>query len=182
MEPIRESIEMPKNIEAKALQSPQLAALAAAAISLALASLPGAALAAASVWDGFATVTAATTKCSGVSGAAPGDTHVSVFRPKIASTEGPTFLSFVFLRGAVTQENTSEATVHQMNGLGNYSGFLVGSHAAFSQYTGTYDITLFPAVITAETPSVTINGTINNFLNVSGCDVSFVGTYAERFD
>jgi hypothetical protein len=178
----RESIEMLKIIEAKTWQSPRLATTAAGAISVALASLPGAVLAAASVWDGFATVTAATTKCSGVSGAAPGDTHVSVFRPKIASTEGPTFLSFVFLRGAVTHENTSEATVHQMNGLGNYSGFLVGSHAAFSQYTGTYDITLFPAVITAETPSVTINGTINNFLNVSGCDVSFVGTYAERFD
>ena len=108
--------------------------------SLALVSIPGAALAAASVWDGFATVTAATTQCSAVSGAAPGDTHVSVFHPKIGSTGGPTFLSFVFLRGAVTQENTSEATVHQMNGSGNYPGFLVGDRATFSQYTGTYKI------------------------------------------
>jgi hypothetical protein len=174
-----ESIEMSKTIEAKTLRGPRLAALAAA-ISLALASLPGAALAAASVWDGFATVTAVTPQCSGVSGAALGDTHVSVFRPKI--TGGPTFLSFVFLRGAVTQENTSETTVHQMNGSGNYSGFLVGSHAAFSQYTGTYKITLFPATITASTPSVTIDGTINNFLNTPGCHVTFVGTYAERLD
>jgi hypothetical protein len=173
---------MSKTIEAKTLRGPRLAALAAAVISLSLASLPGAALAAAGVWDGFATVFAATPQCSGVSGAAVGDTHVSVFHPLIGSTATPTHLSFVFLRGAVTQENTSETTVHQMNGSGNYSGFMVGSQAGFSQYTGTYKITLFPATITASTPSVTIDGTINNFLNTPGCHVTFVGTYAERLD
>lgn len=173
---------MPKTIVARTLRGPWLAAMAATAIPVALASLPGAALAAASVWDGFATVTSATAQCSGVSGAAPGDTHVSVLRPKIGSIGGPTFLSFVFLRGAVTQENTSEATVHQMNGSGNYSGFLVGSHAAFSQYTGTYKIALSPADITITTLSLTIDGTINNFLNASGCNVTFVGSYAERPD
>ena len=129
---------MTKRTQTKALRQSRLAAVAMGAGSLALVSIPGAALAAASVWDGFATVTAATTQCSAVSGAAPGDTHVSVFHPKIGSTGGPTFLSFVFLRGAVTQENTSEATVHQMNGSGNYPGFLVGDRATFSQYTGTY--------------------------------------------
>jgi hypothetical protein len=182
MEPVREGIQMPKTIEAKTLQGPWPAAMTAAVISLALVSLPGAARAAASVWDGFATVTAATTQCSGVSGAAPGDTRVSVFRPKIGSTEGPTFLSFVFLRGAVTQENTSEATVHQMNGSGNYSAFEIGSHAGFSQYTGTYSLTVTPATITAATPSVTIDGAIKNYLNVAGCNVTFVGSYAERLD
>jgi hypothetical protein len=88
----------------------------------------------------------------------------------------------VFLRSAVTQENTSEATAHQMNGSGNYSGFMVGSHAMFSQYTGTYNITLSPTIITASTPSVTIDGTINNFLNVPGCNVTFEGVYVERID
>lgn len=173
---------MTRSTQTKALRQSRLAAVATGAVSLALVLIPGAALAAASVWDGFATVTAATTQCSGVTGAAPGDTHVSVFRPKIGSTEGPTFLSFVFLRGAVTQENTSEATVHQMNGSGNYSAFEISSKAAFSQYTGTYSLTVTPATITAATPSVTIDGTIKNYLNVAGCNVTFVGSYAERLD
>jgi hypothetical protein len=173
---------MTKRTQTRALRQFRLAAVATGAVSLALVSIPGAALAADSVWDGFATVTAATTQCSGVGGAAPGDTHVSVFRPKIVSGEGPTFLSFVFLRAAVTQENTSEATVHQMNGSGNYSGFKVSNTAGFSQYTGTYNLTVTPATITAATPSVTIDGTINNYLDVAGCNVTFLGSYAERLD
>jgi len=171
---------MTKSTQTKALRQTRLAAAAAGTVSLALVSLPGAALAAASVWDGFVTVAAATPQCSGVGGTVPGDTHVSVFRPKITSTEGPSFLSFVFLRAAVTHQNTSEATVPLMNGSGNYTAFLVGNHAAFSQYTGTYNLTVTPAIITAATPSVTIDGTINNYLNVSGCSVTFVGSYAER--
>jgi len=94
---------MAKTTEAKTLQA-RLAAVAAGC--LALASLPGSALAAANAWEGFATVTASTAQCSGVGGTAPGDTHVSIFRPKIATTDTPSFLSFIFVRGAFTQENT----------------------------------------------------------------------------
>ncbi len=150
-------------------------------------SLPGAALAAATVWEGYATITASTPPCSGIGGTAPGDTHVSIFRPKLCALcigppDTPTYLSFVFLRAALTQENTSESTVHQMNGSGNYSGFLVGSHALFSQYTGAYNLTLTPVTITAATPSVIIDGTITNFLNTTGCNVSFEGAYVQRID
>jgi hypothetical protein len=91
----------------------------AGGISLALATLPGAALAAPSAWEGFATITASTPQCAGgtgtgagVDGTATGAMHVSIFRPKIAVTDSPTFLSFVFLRAALTLENASEATVH----------------------------------------------------------------------
>jgi hypothetical protein len=132
-------------------------------------------------WEGFATVTAST-GCSGVAGATPGDTHVSIFRPKIASTDTPTFLSFVFLRAALTQENASESTVHQMNGSGNYTGFAIGSRAAFSQYSGTYKLTLTPPTITAATPSVIIDGTITNYFNATGCSVTFEGAYVQRID
>jgi hypothetical protein len=83
----------------------------AAGISLALATLPGAALAAPSAWEGFATITAATPQCSGgtgtgagLDGTATGAIHVSIFRPKIAGTDPRTFLSFVFLRAALTLE------------------------------------------------------------------------------
>jgi hypothetical protein len=153
-----------------------------AAASLAWVLLAGSALAAPLTWEGFATVTASTTQCSGVGGTTPGDTHVSIFRPKIASTDLPTFLSFVFLRSALTQENTSESTVQQMNGSGNYTGFSIGSRAAFGQYTGTYNMTVTPAPVTALTPSVMIDGTMTNYFNTAGCNVTFEGTYAQRID
>jgi hypothetical protein len=169
----------------------------AAGISLALATLPGAALAAPSAWEGFATITAATPQCSGgtgtgagLDGTATGAIHVSIFRPKIAGTDPPTFLSFVFLRAALTLENASEATVPQMNGSGNYTGFGIGSRAGFAQYAGTYHLTVVPATITAATPAtisaltdaVAITGTITNFFNTTGCNVTFEGVYVQRID
>lgn len=166
---------MLKTIETNTVRGPVLAALA-------LVTLPGVALAAPRSWEGFATVTASTSECSGVAGAAPGDTHVSIFRPKIASTDPPTFLSFVFLRAALTQENTSESTVHQMNGSGNYTGFAIGAYAGFGQYTGTYNLTVTPATVTAATPAVTVDGTIFNYFNAMGCNVTFEGTYVQRTD
>jgi hypothetical protein len=142
--------------------------------------------AAANVWEGFVTVTASTSQCSGAGGGAggtaPGDTYVSIFRPKIAVTDSPSYLSFVLLRAALTQQNTSESTVHQMNGSGNYTGFGIGSRAGFGQYTGTYNLAITPATITASTPSVMIDGTITNFFNTTGCNVTFEGAYVARID
>jgi hypothetical protein len=174
---------MPKTIKARRLRAPQSAVMAAGCVSLALAYLlSGAALAAPQAWEGYATVTASTAQCSGVGGTSVGDTHVSIFRPKIAVTDSSTFLSFVFLRAAVTQENTSESTVHQMNGSGNYTAFAIGSRAGFAQYTGTYNLTITPATVTIATPSVSIDGTITNFFNTTGCNVTFEGAYVERID
>jgi hypothetical protein len=162
----------------------------AGSISLALGTIPGATLAAPSGWEGFATITAATPQCAGVDGTATGAIHVSIFRPKIASTDSPTFLSFVFLRDALTLENASEVTVHQMNGSGNYTGFAIGSRAGFGQYAGTYNLTVVPATITPTTPAtisaltdaVTITGTITNFFTATDCNVTFEGVYVQRID
>jgi hypothetical protein len=137
-------------------------------------------------WEGYATVTASTSQCSGAGGGAggtaPGDTYVSIFRPKIAVTDSASYLSFVLLRAALTQQNTSESTVHQMNGSGNYTGFGIGSRAGFGQYTGTYNLAITPATITASTSSVMIDGTITNFFNTTGCNVTFEGAYVARID
>ena len=155
-----------------------------AGVCLVLASVPRAALAADNqlVWEGYATVTASTTQCSGVGGTGTGDTHVSIFRPKILSTDPPTFLSVIFLRAAGTHENSNESTVHQMHGSGNYTAFNVNSRARFVTYTGTYSFTVSPASIIASTPVVTINGNINSFGNVPGCTVTFKGVYLQRID
>lgn len=185
---------MPKNIERNTLRGRRLAVMAAGGMSLVLASLPGAALALDSqlAWQGIVTVTAATTACAAadgaapsgaaVAGAAPGDAEVSVFRPKIASTDTATFLSWVYLRSSFTLENTSESTVHQMHGAGNFGGYAVNSRAKFFDYTGTYSLTVTPAAIVASTPVVTITGRITNWFDVPGCNVSFTGVYGQRID
>jgi hypothetical protein len=120
----------------------RLAVTAAAGAALVLVSLPPAALALDNqlVWQGIITVTAATTACAAVDGAAPGDAEVSVFRPKIASTDTATFLSWVYLRSAFTLENTSESTAHQMHGAGKFDGYAVNSRAKFFDYSGTYSL------------------------------------------
>ncbi|HEY3911739.1 MAG TPA: hypothetical protein VGM07_17910 [Stellaceae bacterium] len=115
-------------------------------------------------------------------GSAVGDTEVSIFRPKILSTDTKTFLSFVFLRAAYTWENTSESTVHQMHGSGNYESFGVNSRAKFFDDTGPYSFAVTPATITASTPVITITGTIKDYIDVPGCTVTFKGVYAPRID
>ncbi len=176
---------MPKTIAAKLLRRLRWATMAAGGAALASASLPGAALALDTqlAWQGIATTTASTTaQCAGVGGTVPGDVSVSVFRPKIKTTDPNTFLSFVFVRGAFTLENITEAKARQMHGSGSDDIFGVNGRAKFFEGTGTYSLTVTPAVIVASTPVVTISGKINNFFDVAGCDVTFKGVYAPRID
>lgn len=172
---------MPNSFEAKSLRGRHWAAVAAG--GAALASLPGAALALDTQlsWQGIAETTASTTaQCAGVGGTVPGDISVSVFRPKIKSTDTNTFLSFVFTRGAFTLENITEAKERQMHGSGSDDIFGVNGRAKFFEGTGTYSLTITPAVVVASTPIVTISGKINNFFDVAGCNVTFKGVYGPR--
>jgi len=132
------------------------------------------------VWEGFATITASTPQCSGAEGTVPGTILVSIFRPKILSTDTPTFLSAVGPRGAVDFKNTNESTVPQMHGSGNYQGFEVNNRALSTDYKGTYSLTITPAAIITLTRVVTIAGTINNVANAAGCSVTFEGEYVRR--
>jgi hypothetical protein len=132
-------------------------------------------------WQGIATVTASTAaQCAGVGGTTVGDAMVSVFRPKIASTDTNTYLSFSFLRATFTVENTSESTIHQMHGAGNDDILGVDGRAKFIDGTGTYSLTINPAMVVATTAVITITGKINNYFDVTGCDVTFTGVYAKR--
>ena len=180
---VKESSGMPKATRWKTLPVRVVAVIAGGiCLGLALVSPSGSALAAPEAWEGYATVISSTVQCEGVEGTTPGATHVSIFRPKIANTDLPSLLSFVFLRAALTHENASESTIHQMNGSGNYTAFAIGSRAGFAQYTGTYKLTLTPSSIIATTTSVSIVGMITNFFNTTGCNVSFEGAYVQRID
>ncbi|MGH7028938.1 MAG: hypothetical protein ACREE9_05220 [Stellaceae bacterium] len=150
-----------------------------------LASLPNGAFALDTqpAWQGIATTTASTSaQCDGVGGSVVGDAQVSVFRPKIRSTDDNTYLSFVYLRAAVTFQNLTETTVHQMHGSGGYGALGVDSRAKFIAGQGRYTVSLTPFPVTEATPVVTIIAKINNFFDVPGCNVTFHGVYAKRID
>jgi hypothetical protein len=134
------------------------------------------------VWQGYASVSASTQQCAGIAGTKVGDNLLSRFRPHIADGDTDTFLSQSFLGTAIAIDNTSEATVHQMNGSGSYMAYVVNSRAKGFTYIGTYSLTVAPPTIVAETPIVHITGTIKNLWNTSGCDVTFTGDYKLRTD
>lgn len=176
---------MLKTIMAKAAHHGRTGAIAASGVVLALgcASSSAFALDTQPSWQGIATTTASTTaQCDGAYGSTVGETEVSVFRPKIKSTDTNTYLSFVFLRAAETLENRSELTVHQMHGAGSLEGYGVSSKGEFYEFTGTYSLTISPAEITASTPVITISGKIANLGNNPGCIVTFTGVYGKRVD
>jgi len=163
----------------------QSALASAALISAALIAAPGAAKAAYQqvVWEGYATNVGATAACAGVGGTGKGATYVSIYRPKILPTDTASYLSFMYLRAGITFLNTSETTVHQMHGSGTYTGIAINSRAkGFGYSGGSYSLAIAPAVVSASTEVVEIKGTINNYFNVTGCDLNFVGIYVKRID
>ena len=130
------------------------------------------------VWQGFLSITNRTAQCSGVPGTT--GTHVSIFRPKLADANTNTFLSILYVRAAITLLNTSEATVPQMQGAGNYKGTVIGNKAKVFNYNATYNFTVTPATVAGNTKIVTVSGTINNIFKHNGCNVTFDAKYAKR--
>lgn len=133
-------------------------------------------------WTGVVKVTASTPQCvaSGIGGVAVGTQHVSVFRPKIRSTDTATFISIVSAFSALTFGNASEATVHQMHGAGNFTGTGINGKAKPFSFSGTYKFAISPATITAAIGEIGIVATINNYSGAAGCSVSFDAFYAPQ--
>ena len=133
-------------------------------------------------WEGFMVNTAATSGCAGVGGSAVGDTHVSVYRPHILSTDTPTFLSVVFLRAAFTLENGSEITNPQMRGSGADTTWIIDGRGAAGAFKGLAysNIIVTPTPVSETTNVVTITGTIDSYFNVFGCNVSFKAAYVKE--
>lgn len=134
-------------------------------------------------WEGLMENTATTSTCAalGVGGTGVGDTHVSVYRPHIVSTDTPTYLAIVFTRTEFTLENTSETANPQMNGSGKDTATIIDPRGKPGTYTGSYStMAVSPNPVTKTTNVVTITGTINNYFNVSGCNVTFKGAYFQE--
>ena len=144
---------------------------------------PAAAADTQAAWEGFLTVTSSTAQCSGVGGTGVGSTNVSMYRPKIKSTDTNTFLSLIQTRAAIAFQNSSETTIKQMNGSGNYGGSGINGRGKAFSYTATYsNFKVTPSPVTASTTNVMITGTINNMWSVTGCNVTFKSTYTKRID
>jgi hypothetical protein len=129
-------------------------------------------------WEGIMENTAAP-GCTGVGGAAVGDNHVSIYRPHINPTDTATYLAIVFTRAEFTLQNFSETANFQMNGNGKYTATVIDGRGEPGTYSGTFSgIVVTPKPISkGYTGPVTIIGTIDNYFNVSGCDVTFKATY-----
>jgi hypothetical protein len=129
-------------------------------------------------WIGVAQVTLSTAACAGVGGTAVGSSHISVYRPKIKSTDSITYLSIIGFEAALTLGNESETTAPQMHGSGTYKGSAIDRRALPFSYTAGYNFMITPApLVTATTAVVTITGTVDNYFNNAGCNVTFTATY-----
>ena len=134
------------------------------------------------VWQGGAELLSQTSQCvAGVPGFNVGDLAVSVFRPRLASTQPKSALTMLFHRSALSFFNNTGPD--QMTGNGTYTGSWISARATGvpGGTSGTYSFTITPSgTITASTPGLGIVGTITNFAGVSGCTITFAGAYAKR--
>lgn len=134
-------------------------------------------------WQGFFTVKSSTTACAGIGGTAVGDTQVSIYRPKIASTDTASSLSIIHTRAAIVLINANDTANPQMRGSGTYKGQQINSRAKYNSYTSTFtNFATSPTSILASTQYVTVTGTINQFFNNTDCNITFKAVYGKRVD
>jgi hypothetical protein len=133
-------------------------------------------------WQGGATLTTVPAACqNGAKGLEVGDMPVSIYRPQLDPAEPRSALTLIFGRAA---HSFFKTTSGQMNGGGNYSGAWISARATTKSgggaVTGTYMFTITPNPVLATTTFVTIDGLVNGFGGISGCNVRFKGSYSRR--
>jgi hypothetical protein len=134
-------------------------------------------------WIGIMENTGATPTCAamGVGGTGVGDNHVSVYRPHILSTDTATYLAILFTRTEFTLKNNIEASNPQMRGSGADTATIIDPRGAPGSYPGTFfGIAVTPNPVVETTNIVSITGTIDNYLNVAGCNVTFKAAYVKE--
>lgn len=134
------------------------------------------------VWQGTATVTAATPACSAATSErrriGVGANLRSVLRPKgVADNGADTRLNFVHdgqANFAIFLQGGAAAGTYAAFGA-NYNGMIMANEAApYRKFA------LTPKAPAAATVFVTATGTVENFMFIKNCTVSFVAAYALR--
>jgi hypothetical protein len=134
------------------------------------------------VWQGGATLTSVPLGCrNGAKGLALGDMAASVYRPQLDAREPKSSIALIFTRAA---HSFFKTTAGQMNGAGRYSGAWMSGRATTKRgggaVAGSYLFTITPNPVLANTTFVTIDGTLNGFGGIPGCNVKFKGSYSRR--
>lgn len=149
-----------------------------ASASLMLPSAAGAVV----VWQGLATVTAATPSCQSAASERRniglGTVFRSVLRPKNLADNGPdTRLAFLYdgqAHFAMILPGGSADGTYASFGV-THSGLLKANDAAAYK-----KMAMTPASPSVTTPFVTLTGKADNFMFIPGCTVSFTAAYGLR--
>ena len=138
-----------------------------------------------SVWQGDAVILSATPQCSGQLSErvniAKGTVLLSMVRPRLLASNGnDSRISFDHDRQS--QFALDLAGGLTISGTGTYAAFGVTTSAVIkSNVGGNYHaFTLTPASPTISTLALALTGTIDNFMFVTGCTVTFRASYTHR--
>lgn len=160
-------------------------AVIAVAVGSSLSAAPVHAAATYVVWQGQSVLTSATLPCSGSgvgrSELRVGSTLQTIIRPRLLASNGNNS------RIAFIDRGQSEFALILAGGLtiagsGTFAAYGVTHGGAFkTNVGGVYrDFALIPAEPALTTPFVRLTGTIDNFMFITGCTVTFRGGYTLR--
>jgi hypothetical protein len=161
------------------------------ALAVLFVSTAGAAAANASFpfWYGGAVIDSVTAKCANGGFVSSKDYMASTFRAKTGINGEPGNPGINFYRGPSTYSyfrTGGKADPNTMNGSGLGKAYLIRANVTTipnptqQTYNFSFNFTVKPVVgtmITKTTEAITIDGTINNWRNVKGCNVKFRAAY-----
>jgi hypothetical protein len=111
---------------------------------------------------------------------------VSEYRAKTGVAGEPNNPGIVFnaLRATLAFFRTGgAANANTMHGAGNFVGYLIRANVTTipnpnqGPYAGTFSFAVNPQAVVGTTQTVSIDGTINKWRNVTGCTVRFRAAY-----
>jgi hypothetical protein len=100
----------------------------------------------------------------------------SVLRPRLKQSQDFKSSMSILSDFAAARVARPGATDTQWNGSGNYESQFIGGSASFSTSSGTFEFATSPAVIKSDSATVSLSGTIQNFL-VPNCKITVDGDY-----
>lgn len=125
---------------------------------------------------GDATIVSVAAGCPAGLGLTAGGIAGSTYRPRFNYGEPETAFSLILERSMLRISRLTGKG--QMHGTGNYVGSWVDDRATNLQtFTGAYDLTIVPSVITSTTQSVQIDGTLSNLANFATCSARVRGNF-----
>jgi hypothetical protein len=133
-----------------------------------------------SAWDGVMRVTSETAECGGAFASERND-HAR-FHPRLGEGEPPS--SFTrFLPTGTELVWVYNGDNDQLNGVGEYVSFMIaGGRSEEGEDAEASNFTQNPPLVTADTPLVTLAGTLDNYRGIEGCTITLQGHFTRVGD